>query len=45
MMKKQISLKNTVMWLSAILVLLSLCACGSMEQKRDQFLASGEELL
>ena len=43
-MKKQFSLWNTVVWMAALLVVLSLCACSSMEEKRDQFLASGKNL-
>jgi tetratricopeptide (TPR) repeat protein len=44
MMKKQFSLWNKVVWVSALLVALSLCACSSMEEKRDKFFASGKEL-
>ncbi|MFA4902022.1 MAG: tetratricopeptide repeat protein [Desulfobaccales bacterium] len=44
MMKKQFSLWNAVAWMAALLVALSICACSSMEEKRDQFLASGKEL-
>lgn len=43
-MKKNFSLWNTVVWMAALLVALSICACSSMEEKRDKFLASGKEL-
>ena len=44
MMKKKFSLWNTVVWLAALLVIFSICACSSMEEKRDKFLTSGKEL-
>lgn len=43
-MKKQFSLWNTAVWVVALLVAVSLCACSSMEEKRDKFLASGKGL-
>jgi tetratricopeptide (TPR) repeat protein len=43
-MKKQLFVRETAAWLVVLLVLLSLCACSSMEEKRDKFLESGKEL-
>jgi len=44
MKKKPFSRWNSVVWVMALLVVVSLCACSSMEQKRDKFMASGKEL-
>ncbi len=44
MKKKQFSRRNTVVWVAALLVAVSLCACSSMEEKRDKFQASGQAL-
>ena len=44
MQKKQFSRWNKVFWVVAILAAVSCCACSSMEEKRDKFLASGKAL-
>ena len=44
MKKKQFSRWNTAVWVVALLVAVSFCACSSMEEKRDKFLASGQAL-
>ena len=44
MKKKQFSRWNAAVWVVALLVAVSFCACSSMEEKRDKFLASGEAL-
>ena len=43
MKKMDFSLRNIAMWAVVLLVAVSLCACSSMEQKRDKFQASGKE--
>jgi len=35
---------KTSVWVMALLVAISCCACSSMEEKRDKFLASGQAL-
>jgi tetratricopeptide (TPR) repeat protein len=44
MQKKQLSLRNAAAWMLVVLLTLSFCACSSMEEKRDKFLASGQAL-
>ena len=44
MEKKQFSRRNIVVWVLALLVAVSFCACSSMEEKRDKFQASGQAL-
>ena len=44
MQKRQLSLRNAAAWMLVVLLALSLGACSSMEEKRDKFLASGQEL-
>ena len=44
MQKQQCSRWNTVVWGVALVVAVSFCACSSMEEKRDKFLASGQAL-
>ena len=44
MQKKQFSRWNKAVWVVALLVAVSCCACSSMEEKRDKFLASGQAL-
>ncbi|MBU4447445.1 MAG: tetratricopeptide repeat protein [Proteobacteria bacterium] len=44
MQKKQFSRWNKAVWVVALLVAVSFCACSSMEEKRDKFLASGQAL-
>jgi tetratricopeptide (TPR) repeat protein len=44
MQKKQFSRWNTAVRVAALLLAISLCACSSMEEKRDKFLASGQGL-
>src|SRR5665647_908615 len=44
MRKQQGSRWNTAVWVVALLLAVSLCACSSMEGKRDKFLASGQAL-
>jgi tetratricopeptide (TPR) repeat protein len=44
MKKDRFSWKNLAGWVVVLLVALTLCACSSMEEKRDKFMASGKEL-
>ncbi len=44
MEKKQFSRRNIMVWILALLVAVSFCACSSMEEKRDKFQASGQAL-
>ena len=44
MPKKPFPRGNTAIWVLALLVAVSCCACSSMEEKRDKFLASGQAL-
>ena len=44
MEKKQFSRRHIIVWVLALLVAVSFCACSSMEEKRDKFQASGQEL-
>ena len=44
MQKQQFSWMKTTVWVMALLVAISCCACSSMEEKRDKFLASGQAL-
>src|SRR3989339_922300 len=44
MQKKPWSRWNTAVWGAALVTAVFLCACSSMEEKRDKFLASGEAL-
>ena len=44
MQKKQFSRWNKAVWVVALLMAVSCCACSSMEEKRDKFLASGQAL-
>jgi len=44
-MERQLcSPRNAAVWVLALLVAVSCCACSSMEEKRDKFLASGQAL-
>jgi len=44
MKKKRCSRGKAAVWLAVLLLTASLWACGSMEEKRDKFMASGKEL-
>jgi hypothetical protein len=44
MQKQQFSRWNTAVWVVALFAAVSFCACSSMEDKRDKFLASGQAL-
>ena len=44
MLKKPFSRGSAAVWVVAVLVAVCLCACSSMEEKRDKFLASGQAL-
>ncbi|HLD48428.1 MAG TPA: tetratricopeptide repeat protein, partial [Desulfobaccales bacterium] len=44
MQKKPWSRWNTAVWGAALVTAVFLCACSSMEEKRDKFLASGQAL-
>lgn len=44
MQKQPFSRWHTTVWVMALLAAISLCACSSMEEKRDKFLASGQAL-
>ena len=44
MKKKEFSRWNAAVWVVALLVAVSCCACSSMEEKRDKFMASGQAL-
>ena len=44
MMTKPFSLRHAAVWGVALLLAVSLCACTSMEEKRDKFMASGQAL-
>jgi len=44
MQKQQFFRSNAAVWVVALVVAVSFCACSSMEEKRDKFLASGQAL-
>jgi tetratricopeptide (TPR) repeat protein len=44
MQKQQFFRWNTAVWVVALFVAVSFCACSTMEEKRDKFMASGQEL-
>ncbi len=44
MPKRPFSRGNNAVWLVVLLVAIYCCACSSMEQQRDNFLASGQAL-
>ena len=44
MQKQRCSWWNTAVWVVALIAAVSLCACSSMEEKRNKFLASGQAL-
>jgi tetratricopeptide (TPR) repeat protein len=44
MEEKRFSRSNIAVWAVALVVAVSVCACSSMEEKRDKFQASGQAL-